>query len=178
MGAVAVKLIRWRSALSRRGIPGSVCRVTVRYPGRSKSFPCWRTGWRVTRQFCVAASSPLVLILLGCAKPDRVERVSSPTDGVFYTVEYFGNGPLVSDFTRVYAHLERGGKSDKKLVIDGDYLEFSKIVWDSPHDVTLCMQRGTTNTFRNEVTLSAGNASETIYNHLREVSRSGSASCR
>jgi len=118
-----------------------------------------------------SASLLLILSLLGCAKPNRVETVNSPTNGVFYTVETFGNGPLVSDFTRVYAHLERRGKSDKKLVIDGDYLEFSKITWNDPHDVTLCMKGGITNTFRNEVTLIVGDRpedSETIHSHLDE----------
>lgn len=119
------------------------------------------------------------LLLPGCAKPDRIEKINSPTSGVFYTVEtFYGHGAPNSDFTRVYAHLERGGKSDKELVIDGDDLEFSKIVWDGPHDVTLCMHAGFTNSFRSEVTLSVESTSETIYNHLQESSRPCTADCR
>lgn len=112
----------------------------------------------------------LVNFIPGCAKPDHVTTVKSPTEGVFYTVETFnGHGAADSDFTRVYAHLERNGKSDKKLVVDGGYLEISKIIWTGPHDVTLCKQAGITNSFRSDVTLISGDTSETIHNHLREL---------
>lgn len=111
----------------------------------------------------------LVVSLTGCAKPDHVETIKSPVDGLFYTVEtYNGHGPADADFTRVYAHLERNGRSDKQLVVDGGYLELSKITWVSPHDVTLCMKAGVTNSFRNEVTLSLDDTSITINNHLQE----------
>ena len=111
----------------------------------------------------------MVICLTGCARPDHVTRVQSPIDGVFYTVETFnGYGAVGSNFTRVYAHLERDGKSDKQLVVDGTYLEFSKISWGGSHDVTLCMQAGITDSFRSEVTLIAGDASESIHNHLQE----------
>ena len=111
----------------------------------------------------------LVSFIAGCAKPDHVTTVKSPTEGVFYTVETFnGHGAADSDFTRVYAHLERNGKSDKKLVVDGGYLEISKIIWTGPHDVVLCKQAGITNSFRSDVTLISGDASETIHNLLQE----------
>jgi len=110
-----------------------------------------------------------VSFISGCAKPDHVTTVKSPTEGVFYTVETFnGHGAADSDFTRVYAHLERNGESDKKLVVDGGYLEISKITWASPHDVTLCLQAGVTDSFRSEVTLMVGDISVTLHNHLRE----------
>jgi len=68
-----------------------------------------------------------VSFISGCAKPDHVTTVKSPTEGVFYTVETFnGHGAADSDFTRVYAHLERNGESDKKLVVDGGYLEIAR----------------------------------------------------
>jgi hypothetical protein len=52
-------------------------------------------------------------IVIGCAKPDRVAVFKSPDPELFYTVEtYNGQGAVVSDFTRVYAHLERDGKTD------------------------------------------------------------------
>ena len=132
------------------------------------------------KRHCLFATSLLpVLFTLGCAKPDRVTRVSSPLEGVFYTVEtFYGHGAADSDFTRVYAHLERNGKSDRKLVVDGTYLELSKILWSSPHDVTLCVASGTTDSFRSQVTLIAGGASETIHNHLQELAGSGTAPCR
>jgi hypothetical protein len=105
----------------------------------------------------------------GCAKPDQVMTIKSPRDGIFYTVETFnGSGPADPDFTRVYAHLQRDGKTDKKLVLDGGYLDIVPITWVSSHDVILCLNSGVTNSFRNEVTLTAGSASETIHNHLQE----------
>jgi hypothetical protein len=128
-------------------------------------------GWmseKKTRCF-VAALSATLSFAPGCARPDHVESIKGPVEGVFYTVETFhGRGAIDSDFTRVYAHLERNGKSDRQLVVDGSYLEFSRIIWASPHDVTLCMKAGLTNSFRTEVTLIVGNAAETIHNHLEE----------
>lgn len=120
------------------------------------------------KRYCFIAVL-IVSLISGCAKPDHVTTVKSPTEGVFYTVETFnGHGAADSDFTRVYAHLERNGKSDRKLVVDGTYLEISKIIWAGPHDVTLCKQAGITNSFRSEVTLISGDTSETIHNHLEE----------
>jgi hypothetical protein len=105
----------------------------------------------------------------GCAKPDHIVTSKSPTDGLFYTVEtYYGHGPVDSDFTRVYAHLESNGKSTKMLVLDGEYLNVSKITWINRHEVTVCVPEGITNTFRNQVTLSLGHNSETIHTHLEE----------
>jgi hypothetical protein len=134
----------------------------------------------VKKHICLAPLSLLVICIAGCAKPDRVVTIKSPFDGVFYTVETFnGHGPADSDFTRVYAHLQHGGKKDKQLVVDGTYLEFSKVVWDGPRDVTLCLKEGgITNSFRNEVTLFAGENSETIHNHLQEHCDSTAATSR
>jgi len=120
---------------------------------------------RFVTTLCVALS-----FALGCARPDHVESIKGPVEGVFYTVETsYGHGAASSDYTNVYAHLERNGKSDRKLVIDGEYLESIKIIWTSPHDVMLCLQPGSfTNSFKNEVTLISGDTSETIHNHLQE----------
>ncbi len=131
------------------------------------------------KQFLFATSLLSILFAMGCAKPDHVATINSPVEGVFYTVETFnGHGAPDSDFTRVYAHLERNGKSDRKLVIDGTYLQLSKILWNSPHDVTLCVTSGITDSFRSQVTLIAGSASETIHNHLQELTGSGTGNCR
>jgi hypothetical protein len=95
----------------------------------------------------------------------------SSTPGLFYTVEIFKNGGPTSDTTRVYAHLERGSKAKKLLVLEGENLTVTKIVWANSHDATLCLDGGITSTFRNEVTLLVGDApedSETITNHLQE----------
>lgn len=121
-------------------------------------------------RFCLLGVLCLLLtLLLACAKPDQVTTIKSPTEGVFYTVEtFYGHGAIDTDVTRVYAHLERNGKSDKKLVLAGQYLEISKISWAGMHDATLCLQGGFTNSFHNEVTLSIDRDSEEIHNYLRE----------
>jgi len=117
----------------------------------------------------LAALSLMVASLTGCARPDRITAIKSPVDGLFYTVEtFYGHGAPDSDFTSVYAHLERNGKADKQLVLNGTYLQISKLSWVGPHDVTLCMEGGITDSFRNQVTLRAGETSETVHNHLQE----------
>jgi hypothetical protein len=111
----------------------------------------------------------MVNLLAGCEKPTHIKTINSPTKGIVYTVETFnGHGPVSSDFTRVYAHLDHNGKSDKKLVLDGEYLEISEIRWISKTDVTICLDAGFTDAFHNKVTLIAGDSSQTIRNHLQE----------
>lgn len=108
-------------------------------------------------------------IVIGCAKPDRVAVFESPDPQLFYTVEMFnGHGAASSDFTRAYAHLERDGKTDKKLVLDGEYLLVAKVTWISANEVNLCVTDGFTNSFRNEVTLNAGSLSKRVRTHLQE----------
>jgi hypothetical protein len=116
---------------------------------------------------------PLVLLILGicsgCARPARIDRTDSPIAGLFVTVETnYAIGPASADFTRVYAHLEAQGESDKKLVLDGHYLEHTKVIWLNPREITLCMPEGFTDTFRNYVTLRAGGMSQTIHIHIQE----------
>ena len=95
--------------------------------------------------------------------------IKSPIKGLFHTVEtYYGHGPMDSDFTRVYAHLERDAKSDKELVLDGEYLEGSTIIWNDPHNATICLKNGITDIFHNEIVFATGNSSETLYYHLQE----------
>jgi|GEM_PF-2115951 len=124
------------------------------------------------KKFCVFLIVCLVIGLTsGCSKPNSVTTSKSPTDGLFYTVETFKAGGHTSDTTRVYAHLERNGKAKKMLVLDGENVTVQKISWNNPHDATLCLDGGITDTFRNEVTLIVGDApedSETIHNHLQE----------
>jgi len=104
----------------------------------------------------------------GCSKPNTITTFKSPMDGLFYTVEtYYGSGPS-SDTSRVYAHLERDGKTERMLVLEGENLTVKGITWDSPHAATICLEGGITGTFRSEVTLISGKTSETIQNHLQE----------
>jgi hypothetical protein len=122
------------------------------------------------KRYCILTVL-VVSLISGCAKPDHVMTIKSPTVGVFYTVETFRAGGPTSDTTRVYAHLERNGKTKRMLVLDGGNLTVTKIIWNNPHDATLCLDGGITETFRNQVTLIVGDApddSETINNHLRE----------
>jgi hypothetical protein len=122
------------------------------------------------KKYCfLAASFLLTAVVSGCAKPDDVVTLKSPTDGVFYTVETSHNSGPVSDDTRVYAHLERNGKTRKILVLAGGDLTVERIIWTSPHEGTFCLQGGITDTFRNEVTLILDDKiSETMHHHLQE----------
>lgn len=108
----------------------------------------------------------------GCARPYRVETFKSPTEGVFFTVETYGGGPgpLGSDITKVYAHLERHGKSTRIPVLEGD-ITVEKIIWNAPNDTTICLGYGTTDIFHNQVTLILGDSpedSDTVHSRLDE----------
>lgn len=114
----------------------------------------------------------LSLAVYGCAGPYRVKTFQSPTAGVFVTVETHngGPGPLGSDITKVYAHFERHGKSTRIMLLEGD-ISVSKVIWNSPHDDTICLNGGFTDIFHNQVTLILGNTLEdsvTIHTHLDE----------
>lgn len=121
----------------------------------------------------VAAILPFVAAMTGClSKPDSVKSFPSSNKEVFYTVETSrGIGPTSSDYTRVYAHFSHGGKTTKKIVLSGENIENSAIIWISPTDVDMCVPDGLTDAFRNQVTLITGNdpsSSYTIHNHFRE----------
>jgi hypothetical protein len=123
------------------------------------------------KKFLSLAMFLILNLMFGCRKPDSVIMNKSPTEGVFYTVEISKGVGLASDTTRVYAHLERHRESRKTLVLEGDDLTVDKIIWNNPHDATLCLDGGFTNIFLNQVTLDVDDGpadSETIYNHLRE----------
>jgi hypothetical protein len=97
--------------------------------------------------------------------------IASPRDEVFYTVESFALNGSVADDTKVYAHSEYDGKSDEELVLEGKNMELSKIVWNAPDDVTLCLKQGITGTFRSKVILIVRGTPEAfkyIDNHLQE----------
>jgi hypothetical protein len=119
------------------------------------------------------ATACLACVFAGCAdivRPDNVQRFDSPVAGLFFTVEtWYGHGAVSPDFTRVYAHLEAKGKTDRELVLDGEYLEETKVTWLSPTDVTLCVEttyhEGYTDHFRTYVTLSASGVAKTIHSH-------------
>ena len=91
----------------------------------------------------------MLISILGCGRSDSVLILKSPIEGLFYTVETSKASGPTSDTTRVYAHLERGGKSKKTLVLDGLYITVSKVSWGKSHDANLCLRGGITSTFRN-----------------------------
>ena len=114
-----------------------------------------------------------IAILAGCGKPDIVQRLDSPVPGLFLTVETrYGHGAVSPDFTQVYAHLEANGRNDRALVMDGEYLEKINVIWLSPTEVALCVEKdyreGFTDHFRNHATLRAGGVSKTIHSHFQE----------
>lgn len=76
---------------------------------------------------CLAAS-----FVSGCAKPDHVTTISSPLEGVTYTVETtIGLGAITSIYTSVYARLQRKGRTDRALVLSGENLQVSRITWNN-----------------------------------------------
>ncbi len=86
--------------------------------------------------------------------PDSVRTINSAENGLFVTVEtYHGQGAVDNDFTSIYVHLAWGGKSYKDLLLNGEYLESSKITWLDRENVRICLSEGLTDTFHNEVTL-------------------------
>jgi hypothetical protein len=114
-----------------------------------------------------------VAMLSGCGKPDIVQRFDSPVAGLFLTVETrYGHGAVSPDFTQIYAHIEANGKNDRELVMDGEYLEKVNVIWLSPTEVALCVEKGYregfTDHFRNYATLRAGGVSKTIHSHFQE----------
>jgi hypothetical protein len=72
-----------------------------------------------------------------------------------------------------YAHLVNNGKTDRALVLDGEYLVIENLTWTNPKEVDICLSEGITNSFRNQVTLIAGNRSETLGNHLQQHCKVG-----
>ena len=119
--------------------------------------------------WCFVALLVELAIIAGCGKPDKVDRINSPNPDVFLTVETnYALGPAAADFTRIYAHLEAKGYSDKELVLDGQYLQNTKVVWLSSNTVMLCISKGYTESFRNYVGLRAGGVSEMIHTHFEE----------
>jgi hypothetical protein len=110
------------------------------------------------------------LLLTGCAKPDRIVRVNSPVGELFLTVEtWHGQGAISNDFTRIYAHFENKGKSDKELVLDGEYLEDTKVIWLNPSELKFCVPYGSpTDSFRSNLTLRAGDESWRLHSRLQE----------
>ncbi len=117
----------------------------------------------------LAVVCTLVCCLTGCTKPDTVRIFRSPTSSVHLTFETSdGLGPVSADEMRLYAHFNQDGHSTKQLILDGEELTISKIIWSGPTSVTICLSGGITDTFRNEATLIIGRSEKKIHSYLRE----------
>lgn len=124
----------------------------------------------MSRRFKLVLAYLLSLFVFGCEKPSSVKVVKSPTDSIFLTVEsYGGKGPASADDTRLYAHFSQDGAADRKLILEGEYLEISKLYWVKPDELMICLAGGITDTFRNEVTLSIGRSDRKVRSSLRDV---------
>ncbi len=118
----------------------------------------------------IALVSLATLVACSSSRPDQVVTFKSPTVGVFYTVEtYYGQGAIDNDYTKVYLHLERSGKSVSELVLSGIYVTVKKVEWTGPEESTIFFDSGFTSTFRNRVTLSLDGVSKTFHAQLQEV---------
>ncbi len=105
----------------------------------------------------------------GCStKPDHVTTIKSPTNGFYYTVETYlaKGGPPSPGDTLVYANLHRDGELARMLVLEGEELTVTRVIWNGPYEATICMDGGDTDTFRNHVTLNLAGASENVDTHL------------
>ena len=107
---------------------------------------------------------------VSCAKPDTVEVITSPSSHLYVTEEVWrGHGAVDNDYTRVLVHLKSGNKADKMLVLSGEYIHITRAIWQNPSDVSICAgEYGITDSYRNEVTLSAGQDMVNLRLHLRE----------
>lgn len=113
-----------------------------------------------------------LILIAGCSKPDTVDRINSPDPGVFLTIEtQHGRGAISNDYTKIYAHLENSKKSDRELLLSGEYLENTKVTWLSPREILFCIPDSATDTFHTYITLRAGGVSDTIRSHLQEHCR-------
>ena len=113
----------------------------------------------------------LLIPAVGCVeRPEHVDTIRSPLAGLFVTVEVsYGGGPAVGDVSNIYAHLDVNGRSDKQLILSGDYFQGTRVIWQSPSDVELCLSKGAlTDRYRNQVTLSVGDSLVTVHSHIDE----------
>jgi hypothetical protein len=110
-----------------------------------------------------------LLFFFGCAKPSTVRVIRSPISSVFLTIEtYNGNGPVSAGDMRLYAHFSQDGETDRQLILDGENLTISKLSWEKPNELVICLSGGITDTFRNEVTLIIGRSDRSVHSSLRE----------
>ena len=118
----------------------------------------------------MTALGSFLTLLPGCGKPTSTQSYPSQSSNLSIVVENFeGNGPLGSDFTSVYAVLQSGERTIKKLILDGEYLGVSQVKWTGPGSVSLCISKySATSSFRNIVTLIDGRTSVNVNTVLNQ----------
>jgi hypothetical protein len=116
----------------------------------------------------------VTLLLDSCAKPILVKVVNSPTPSVFLTFEtYRGLGAVSADDMRLYAHFTQNGNRDEKLILEGENLSVSKLIWTGPRSLVICLSGGITYRFSNEVTLAIGDSDRKVYSDFRQDCEAG-----
>jgi hypothetical protein len=109
---------------------------------------------------------PLLLLLGWRAKPTKVVNFPGPSPEVFYTAEVWeDNGAMSSDSTRVFAHLNHDGRTDKQVFLDGPYLAVSGVKWNGSH-ATVCLSEGRVKSFHREISLHAAGETYEIRNQI------------
>jgi hypothetical protein len=109
-----------------------------------------------------------------CGDSREAQYLKTPIDGV-RMVYFVGKGApgLVPNVTDLYAELNSGGKSDRKLVLHGTYIEIERVDWLDGGSATICLKSGYTSEFHNRVTLNqyATRESHDLHFALREDCR-------
>lgn len=117
------------------------------------------------RFICLASLFALLASAAGCARAPRTVVVARSDDPSVYVTAVTDHAvsPADSDFTRFYAHLVVGKRSDRVLLLDGQYLQDTRVLWHGHSQVTFCnIAEGYTLLFRNRIMLSVGQVSQTI----------------
>ena len=139
--------------------------------GKGARLRAWINGVLRMRFICLASLFALLAPAAGCTRaPRTVVVVRSNDPSVYITaVTDHAVSPADSDFTRFYAHLVVGRRSDRVLLLDGQYLQDTKVQWHGQSRVTFCnIAEGYTLLFRNEITLGVGRVSQTIRARLKD----------
>jgi hypothetical protein len=110
-----------------------------------------------------------VLVVSCSRRPGRVDTFNSPDDEASIIVEmYDGQGAISSNYANVYLMARHENKSSRLLILSGEYLVLSNVIWINNSEVYLCMSAGSTATFRNEATITIRNWPRTVRSHLLE----------
>lgn len=97
----------------------------------------------------------MLLLLTSCRDPDRTQRFRSPANSYEYVVEtYFGEGPINSDYTRVFVRPIGEQNVRGALVASGDYLTINSVIFVRSDVAIICQSGGRLDRFNPKVRLS------------------------